>query len=128
ARRPDAREVVIVAAAPDRIGVSQPERRRIRPRREIHVQVRLLGPQLANQMNRRVEIAVERTPERGARCIAGAVDLELIDTVPANHVDARVPESLIVDGSGKREAVGVGLESLLLAVGKSLLAWRPVPA
>src|SRR5579871_1665907 len=112
---------MVFTAAPNGIRPPQPERRRKRARREVHVEIRFLGAKLADQMNRRVEVAVERASRRGARDVARAVELELIHPEPANHVHARVAEALIVNGARQRETAVVRLEALLLSIGDTIV-------
>src|SRR5690348_2877118 len=94
----DAGKIVVLTTAPDRVGVAEPEGRWIRARREVHVEIRLLGAELLDEMDCRVEVAVERAPRKRARRVAGAVELELVDAVLADHPEARVTKARVVSG------------------------------
>ena len=113
--RSDAREVMVLSAAPDRIGVTEPEGRRVRARREIDVDFGLLGAELLYQVNRRVEVAVECATGKRPRGVSRSIKLELIHTVLANHAEAGIAKARVVLRSGEREATLVGLEALLLS-------------
>src|SRR5690349_5417161 len=79
-------------------------------------------------MDRRVEVAVEQTAGERARCVAGAVELELVHAVVAHEAKARLAEPLVVLGTGECEAALVRLEALRFAELQSLLLRLAVPA
>ena len=60
----DAGELVVLAAAPDRVGGAQPERRRPGAGRQVDEQVGPDGAQVADQGDGRGEVAVERAARR----------------------------------------------------------------
>jgi len=81
----DSGKAVILAAAPDGIRVTQPEGRWIGARGEIDVQVGPRLPQIADEVNGSVEIAVELASGAHLVGVAGAIELELIDAEFGYH-------------------------------------------
>src|SRR5512141_1136050 len=79
-------------------------------------------------MDRSVEIAIEWTARKGVRRLAGSVELELIDAVIPDHIDAGIAEALVVHRTRQRETVRVGLEALRFSVCNSLLVRLTVAA
>src|SRR5207302_5933673 len=75
----DAGEAVIFAAAPDRVGIEEPERRGKSSGGQVDVDVGLLQAQFADQMNGRVKVTVELTALDHLVGVACAIELELID-------------------------------------------------
>src|ERR1700729_1766248 len=65
----DASEAVVLAATPNRIGVEQPKWGRIRSSREVDVDVGLLRAQFSDEMDGRIEIAVELTSRDYLVCV-----------------------------------------------------------
>ncbi len=94
--RSNAGKVVIIASAPDRIRITQPERRRISTGREIHVEIRFFSAQFSYQMNRSVKVAIEWTALKRVGRFTRPVELELIDAIISDHVHARIAEALVV--------------------------------
>src|SRR6266536_3838666 len=88
----EACEAVIVAAAPDRIGIEQPERRGISSGGEIDVDVRLFRTQFADQMNCRIKVAVEVASGNDLVGIAGSIKFELVHPVFFDQVEAGIAE------------------------------------
>ena len=123
----DAGEAVVLAAAPDRIGIEQPEWRRISSGREVDVKVGLFRAQFADQMDGGVEVAVELASFDDLVRVAGAVELELVHAIFLDHVEARIAEVAIVFRPGQRESAFVGFESLRAGRSQTLLL-RPVVA
>ena len=122
----DAREAVIIAAAPDGIRVEQPEWRRVCSCCEVDIDVRPLPAQFADQMDRRVEVAVELAALDYFVGISRAVELELVHAVLVDHLEAGVAEVAIVFRSGEREATFVGFESLRPSRSEALLLWSVI--
>ena len=76
-----ARRRIILAAAPDRVRMHHPERRRPRARREIDKQVRLRCAQFADQMDHRGKIAVEPAARKHRVHISRSIKLELVHAI-----------------------------------------------
>src|SRR5690242_2600710 len=79
-------------------------------------------------MDGRVEVAVERAPRIDARGVPGAIELELIDAVLPDHLEAGVAEALVVLGPREHEAARILLEPLRATGGEPLLARLSVSA
>src|SRR5439155_3783500 len=126
--RADTGKVVVLATTPDRVGMAQEERRRIRPAREVDVQIRLLDTQVGDQRKHRAEIGIERAAWNRVRHIPRAVELELIDAIPPDHVETGLAKPREVLGTRKREATLVRLEPLRSAEGQPVLLGLPIPA
>src|SRR3954470_15276613 len=107
---------MILAAAPDRVCVAQPEWRRESARREIDEDAGFFRAQVLDETNGGVEVAVERAARNRVRHVAGAVELELVYAVVAHHAHARLVEALVVLRPREREPALVRLEALLPAV------------
>ena len=102
--RSHAQEIVVFAAAPDRVGIAQPEWRGIRARRQVDVKVGLQRSQFADQVNRCREIAVEVAARNDAIRVPRAIELELVHAILAHEAHASVAESRVILGAGERKA------------------------
>src|SRR5271165_222522 len=78
---PDSGKVGVVAAAPDGVGVEEPEGRRIGSGSEIDEQVGLQPAKVADQVKRCVKVAAERASLDYLIDVSGAVEFELIDAI-----------------------------------------------
>src|SRR5258708_1871423 len=67
-------------------------------------------------MDGRGEVAVERTSLDYAVGVSGSVELELVDSILADHLQAYLAKPVVVLGSRKCEAISSNLVSLLLPV------------
>ena len=116
--RARAEEAHVAAVAPDRIAAQQPEGRG--PRAGSHVDEHV-GPQAAqivHQLARGSSMSPANScaGARGRDALGDAVELEVVHVVLADHFRADFAEPLVVLGPGQREAAGVGLETLGLAI------------
>ena len=117
-------EVVVVAAAPDGVRIAQPEGRGLGSGGEIDEDVRFLLAQPLDEVNGRREIAVKQAAGKHSAGVAGAVELELVDAVLCDHVEAGLLEQAVVFGRGEREAAVHGFVAGLFSGGDALLLCR----
>src|SRR6185437_5600039 len=76
---------------------------------------------VADQLDRRGEVAVEAAAGEHAADVAGAVELELVDAILVQEIHHHVVETLVVLRSGQFEAARIGLVAGRLAVLDALL-------
>ena len=82
----DAGEVMVFAAAPDGVGIEEPEGRGCSAGGEVDEDGGLLLPEALNEMDGGVEVAVEGAAGEDSVGVAGAVELELVDVVLIDHL------------------------------------------
>src|ERR1700676_816128 len=125
---PDAGEAVVVATTPNRIGIEQPEWRRIGSGGEGDVEIGLFCAQFSNQVDGGVTVAVELASLDHFVRIASPVELELVHAVFLDQVETSVAEVAIVFRPGKRESTFIGFKSLRAGGSETLLLWPVVAA
>ena len=79
-------------------------------------------------MNGGVEVAVEGAAREDAVGVAGAVELELIDVIFVDHVQAGLLEELVVFGAGEGQAIVHDLVAVGLGEGEALIVLLGVAA
>src|SRR5580658_3380625 len=90
------RKLVILAASPDGVRILQPKWRGVRSRGQIDINVWLGGAQILNQIDSRVEIAIELAARSHSIGVARTVNFELVDSVLLNHLQADVVKMPVV--------------------------------
>src|SRR5579862_7221793 len=112
---------MIFTATPDRIGIEQPEWRRVSSCREVDIDVWLFRAQLSDEMNGGVEVAVEFAARDDLVGVACAIELELVHAILVDHFEAGVAEVAVVLRARESQAAFVRLEALFPRRGKTLL-------
>src|SRR6202034_3158397 len=84
--------------------------------------------QLANQVNRRIKIAVKRTPRKNRIGVSRPVEFELIHAVIPNHPQTNIEKTLVVLRAGERETSVHNLVTLLRSKSNALLLRTVVSA
>src|SRR5271156_4109112 len=97
---PDSGKVGVVATAPDRVGIEEPERRRVGSGGEIDEKVGLQPAKVTDEMKRSVEVAAEGASLDDLIDISGAVKLELIDAIPRHHLGGCFMKARIIFWTG----------------------------
>ena len=116
----DAGEVVILASAPDGVGVEEPERRCGCASGEIDEDGRLLLPEPFDEVDRRVKVTIKCASGKDFVCISRAIEFELVDVIAIDHFETRILKLLIIPRARERIAVFENFESMLSSVGYSL--------
>src|SRR5580692_3876737 len=106
---------MVFAAAPDGIGMQQPERRGPGAGSLIDVNVRLERAQFGDQFEHGFKIAQSR-PGVVVAVDADAVEFELIDAVFLNDINAQFAETPVILRAGEREIAVAYFKPLLLTV------------
>src|ERR1019366_7987428 len=101
----DAEKVVVSPTSPDRVGVAQPEGRRIGSGRQVDEEVGLQVTQLSNQMDGGCKITLELAAGNNAIGVARAIELELVEAILAHELHAGIAKRRVVFRARKRKAV-----------------------
>src|SRR6185437_983129 len=120
------RKVVVFSTAPDGIRIAQPERRWIRPRCEIYVQIRLVRSQLGDQGDRCIEVAVEAAARDHAIGVFGSIELELIHAIAVDEIKTHLAKILEILRPRERESTFVSFISRILSGFQALVFWLSV--
>jgi len=113
----NAGELRVVASAPDGVGIEQPEGRRPCSRGQVDVEVGLQSAQVADQMNRRIEVGTESAALTTWSALPVPSNLKLVHAVLCDHVRHRIAKDLVVAWAGQRHAA---IDNLVaIALGRS---------
>ena len=112
----------VAPGPPDRVAIPQPVRRRPGSRGCIDKHVRSDPAQLADEPEQGLHVACKFGGRSGRPAAdADAVELEVVQSVLAEHAGADIEKPVVVFRPGQREAALVDLEALLATVLESLL-------
>src|SRR5208282_1351049 len=109
-------KAVIFPAAPNRIGIAQPVRRRVSARGEIHKNIRLQRAPFSHEADRGMEVAIEFASWKNAVHVARAINFELIDSVFADEIQRDAAKMREVSRTRKRESSLIHLKTLPPAI------------
>src|SRR6266516_2092277 len=107
---------MVFPAPPDRIGVPQPERRRIGSCSQIHVKVRLKAAPFMNKTDRSGKVAVKTATWKNSVDVPGAINFELIDAV-LDEITAHLPKLGIIFRARQCEPSLIGFETVPSPIG-----------
>src|SRR5487761_1358437 len=119
-------ELAVVASAPNGVCIEKPIGRCISPGGQVNVNIRFDAAQFTDQVNHRVEVAVEAASREDGLVVAGSIELELIDTILADHLQTSVAKARVIFGAGERESGAYDLETGLLPILQAFLFWLSV--
>src|SRR5581483_821816 len=114
--RSDTGYAVILSAAPGGVRIPQPEGRGKGAGRQVNVDIRLLLADFADQVDHRIQVAIERASREDRVRVAGSIKFELIHTVFVNHLHTDLTKARVVFRSGWRESVVDDLDALSSSV------------